>query len=180
MQVGVTRTPTWRPVYTASKWTTLLAGMRDTVGKRKMTNAEAVAFIREWRDVAQSGGPLWYQFAATAYGYAPPRRTLVRTAAQAAKSYPMTPALWTWASSIATELDSRPDAQFPARIAVNKDTFMDPVWFGNVLSKIEEDGGIKPPAPAKSQPAKQQGSGGLLILAVLAWMVLTPNRRSRG
>src|SRR5262245_25682245 len=85
----------WRPVYTASKWSTLLDGMRGTLADRgdpdAMTNREAVAFIREWSNVSSSGSRLWSQFAAVAYGWTPERDAMNRSAAQADRWYPMTP-----------------------------------------------------------------------------------------
>jgi hypothetical protein len=171
-----------RPFYTASTWATLFDGLRGDLAKRTITNAEAVALVREWRDVAHSSGPLWYQFAATAYGFAPPKRVaLVNTAKQAAATYPMKDALLRWMGGIATELDARGDGQ-PPRIAPNKDTFADPVFFGDVRAKVHEDGAAKlSPAPRPPSPVKRnEGSSGLVVLALLAWVLLTPNRRPRG
>jgi len=133
---------TWAPVYTASKWSTVLAGMRGTLRSRgdvdAMTNAEAVSFIREWRDVSSSGGRLWSQFAAVAYGWNPTSDTMNRTAAQGARWYAMTPEVLAWAQGIADELDTRSDV--PPRISVNRDTFGDAVFFGNVRSQLQQDG----------------------------------------
>jgi len=138
---------TWRPVYTASTWSTLWAGMHDTMASRApgvdappLTNAEAVAFIREWRDVSHSGSPLWFQFAAVAYGWNPQKRdTLTVNSKQAARWYPLVADLWQWARGIARELDERHDSQ-PPRIAVDRGTFTDPVFLGNVRARLMEDG----------------------------------------
>lgn len=176
--------PSWAPVYTASKWTTLLEGMRDiTRRKQALTNAEAASFIREWHNVSESNGPLWSQFAAAAYGYDPAgHRPLVRTAVQGSKPYPLTDAIWHWAGSIASELDTR--ATQPPRIAVDRDTFMDPVWFGKVLAEVKQDGGARAPTKTKrvvsKRVAPKHNSGELVLWALLAWMLLTPNRRTRG
>jgi len=139
---------TWRPVYTASRWSTLLDGMRATMTERApgapgppLTNAEAVAFIREWRDVSHASSSLWWQFAAVAYGWSPTSDALNTGAQQAGRWYAPTlaPDLWRWAEGIASELDARADGQ-PPRIAVDKDTFADPVFFGNVRARLVEDG----------------------------------------
>lgn len=143
MQLGATTRATWRPVYTASTWSTLLAGMRDTLAARRgaMTNAEAVAFIREWRDVAPGGAELWWQFAALAYGWSPTRDKFATSMKQAQATYSptMQPELWQWAADIASELDARSDGQ-PPRIAVNKETFADLAFMSNVRARLKEDG----------------------------------------
>lgn len=102
-----------------------------------MTNAEAVAFIREWRDVSNSSR-LWAQFAAVAYGWEPDSDTLNRSQKQAERAYRMTPEVFAWAQSIARELDERADV--PPRISVNKDTFRDPTFYGAVREQLQQDG----------------------------------------
>lgn len=132
----------WRPVYTASKWVTLLDGMRGTLRDRgdadAMTNREAVAFIREWANVSASPGNLFAQFAAVAYGWDPQRDTLNKSAAQGDRWYPLTPDVFSWASSIARELDDRADQ--PPRISPNKDTWTDPMWYGSIRFQLQQDG----------------------------------------
>lgn len=133
---------TWAPVYTASRWSTLLDGMRSTLDARgnadAMTNAEAVSFIREWNNVSHGLGKLAWQFAAVAYGWDPKRDTLNRSSQQSERWYPMTPEVFAWAGSIARELDERADQ--PPRIAVDRDTFRDPTFYGHVREQLQQDG----------------------------------------
>lgn len=139
---------TWRPVYTASTWSTLHRQMLATMSERAngapgpaMTNREAVAFIREWRDVSHAKSDLWWQFAAVAYGWDPRRDELRTDSKQAERWYSpeLTADLWEWARGIARALDERNDGT-PPRIAVNKDTFADPVFIGNVRARLLDDG----------------------------------------
>lgn len=157
MPVVATR---WRPVYTASTWATVWKQMHAALDERSrgarpgppMTNAEAAAFIREWRDVSHAESPLWWQFAAVAYGWQPSRDELDQSAQQAARWYPpsLVEDLWKWARDIAAELDARNDGQ-PPRVAVDLDTFGDPVFFGGVRAQLMSDGAraaFKIPLPA--------------------------------
>jgi len=129
----------WAPVYTASKWVTVVNGMRDTLAAKKMTNRNAVSFIREWNNVSPSGGKtLWAQFAAVAYGWTPERDQLVRSSAQGDAAYIMPSEVFSWAESIARELDERADV--PPRISVNNDTWSDPTFYGAVRSQLQQDG----------------------------------------
>lgn len=191
--------PTFRPLYGSSTWTTLVEAMRLPLANRKqpMTNAEAVALIREWRNVSESSGTLAYQFAAHAYGWDPPTSDkLVTNARQAARAYPSPDMLWRWVAGIATELDARNDALIregktpqPARIAVDRDSFTDPTFYGAVRSHLTSEG-ARAKIPARA-PARAPASGrrtvresdnnnsGLLVVLAVAWWVFATRKKRR-
>lgn len=147
---------TFRPVYTASRWATVWRGMFTDLADRShnapgppMSNAEAVAFVRAWRDAGKRAGnrsPLWAQYAARAYGWSPPARTyLRRDDAQGAAAFPTVAAddidavdLWSYGKDIAGTLDT---ANVPdARIDVDSQSFRDPVFAGEVRAALQAEG----------------------------------------
>jgi hypothetical protein len=137
-------------VYTGASWHDVLVKMLAAHPelKGRMSNAEAAAFIREWHNVARPEhevGRVWYQFAAVAYGWDPPRRDyLRRDKAQGQAQYDevLTPELWTWANGIATALDKvdHLELQGPPRISLDSGTFEDPTFYGDVRAHLLEDG----------------------------------------
>jgi hypothetical protein len=184
--------PTFAPLYGGSTWTTLAAAMRSPLANRKqpMTNAEAVALIREWRNVSDSPATLAYQFAAHAYGWDPPTSDKLATGAkQAARAYPSPDMLWRWVGGIAAELDARNDALVrdgkapqPARVAVDRDSFTDPTFYGAVRAYLTSEGARADVAqrkmPAAKPPQANNGSGLLVMLAV-AWLMFSPRKKRR-
>jgi hypothetical protein len=138
----------WRPVYTASKWETVWQGMRDTITSRSkgrsaaLTNAEACAFVNEWRLVASDDAraQLWWQFAAVAYGWSPERDELDASKEQAARLFPLqlTEDVWEWARQLALALDALNDGQ-PPRISPDREMFFNPVFLGSVRARLLDD-----------------------------------------
>lgn len=181
---------TWRPYYSATTWQALWAQMHATMADRTgrnatyppLSNAEAVQFVRVWRGATTSDGTLWYQLAAAAYGWDPPRATMRVDAKQAAATYPLARELWDWSKGIAVELDARALPMPDASLAPNKATFGDPTFYGEVRAHLLGDGAD--PAVITGQRAlapsapPQKGSAWLLWVAV-AWMMLSPKSRRR-
>lgn len=193
MAVATLPRPTFAPLYGASTWTTLVASMRVPLAARKqpMTNAEAVALIREWHGVSGSSSALAFQFAAHAYGWDPPSSDTLRTdAKQAARAYPSADMLWRWVGGIAAELDARNDALVrdgkapqPARIAVDRDSFTDPTFYGAVRAYLTSEGARASVAPAKrmpvAKPAQANNGSGLLVVLAVAWLMFSPRKNRR-
>lgn len=90
------------PVLSASRWDTLASALWDRAPRGRVstddgatvprwTNREAVAVISGLRAIAKGsrdGFPLWYQYAAVAYGWTPEGDALEATAGQADADYP--------------------------------------------------------------------------------------------
>jgi hypothetical protein len=118
-----------------------------------LSNAEAVALIREWHLVANTPQAAWAHLAAVAYGWnGEPSGSLRRDEAQARAPYPTdsAPDLWQWVSDIADDLDRDP-SQPSARISVDRDTFTDAVFQAQVITDLKQDGidaAFKIPLPA--------------------------------
>jgi hypothetical protein len=176
-----------------------------------LTNAEAAAFVREWRDVSPSPSRLWYQFAAVAYGWSPSSDKLNRGKAQGKKWYrpELLAELWEWARGIARALDEEADSP-PPRVSVNRDTFDDLVFYGEVKQSLQDDGAraqFKIPMPScrdkktgkmrfplvtdkpgdcesvlVDDPVTFLGSkvSTLLLIAGVVWVLTRPSRRTKG
>lgn len=167
------------PIYSASRWTTLHEGIRDIFESRPITNAEAAAVIRAWRNIVGASGPLWYQFAAQAYGWHPPRRDALDTSKKrAAAAYPSQPQLFRWVEGIATELDERNDPREP-RLLPDRGTFHDPVFVGDVRAHLLGDGARAPMVTTKKTPAKRRSSSMSPLWLLVAGWLLTSRRRRR-
>jgi len=194
------RKTSWRPFYAASTWSAVWAQMHatmaDRMGKRvavsakqypPLTNAEAVAFIRVWRGATTGDGAIWHQLAANAYGWAPPSSDMLRVDdKQGARGYALAPAVWRWSKGIADELDAR-GVGVPASVAPNRSSFGDPMFYGEVRSRLYEDGGRADVDTGKraittTQAAPRAANSGLGWLAVLviAALLLSQQRRTSG
>ena len=83
----------------SSLWAQLARGVaQDDDGSiaPRLTNREALSIVsalRDWGKGTRDGFPLWYQFAAVAYGWAPESDTLAITSAQADANYPIVDAM---------------------------------------------------------------------------------------
>lgn len=154
-----------------------------------MTNAEVVAWVRVWRGVSTSAGELWAQFAARAYGWNQPTgNRLNRSAAAAAAWHPTDDVVdvWEWSKGIATELDARGD-QPPPSLAPNLSTWSDPVFQGEVMAALAQDGitvtfgNGKPTTSPKREPAPTPESSFPPLLLILGawWLITRKKKRSR-
>ncbi len=143
---------TFPAVLTASKWISayqsawnraqkahgMATSSDGTVGPR-LTNAEAASLINAWRIAAGVGFPLWYQFAAVAYGWSPDNDNLDTSAKQAGSSYlpdDLAVALWVVTQRLALDLDDGPSD--PRLEMAN--AFGDPTFAGAVRAALLGDG----------------------------------------
>ncbi len=161
---------TFAPVITATKWVSVYdsawqAAMKagTVIGESsavvpKLTNADAVRLIRGWSDEAsRTLFPLWYQFAAVAYGWDPANDTtnaLDASAARGTELYPVeaTVMLWTELHRIAELLDN--DRKETPRLYTDG-TFADPFYADEVRTALAGDGAtvqFKIPLPACKDP----------------------------
>lgn len=143
---------TFPPVITASRWETaweaaLAAARRrrgGTSASAPITNGDAVALVKAWARSSGTGAmPLWYQFAATAYGWDPAKSDRLNTTARqrdALFDAAITSDLWTAARQTARGLDAGNE---PARLDIDADTFDSPVFQAGVRSAISGDGGMR-------------------------------------
>lgn len=158
------------PVVTASRWDTLAsaiwkAGGRGTVqtddgqAVPRWTNREAMSVINALRAIgrgSRSGFPLWYQYAAVAYGWTPDDDTLVVTSTQADDDYPPgdLALLGQELRRVASDLDA---AGHPDPRAVLSDVFDRKETAQEVSAALAQDGAepgvmFKIPIPACRDP----------------------------
>jgi hypothetical protein len=107
-----------------------------------LTNGDAVTVVRAWSDVSAAGRarfPLWYQFAAVAYGWSPKRDRLTVSAKQRDALYPTELAneLWLATFRLSGDLD---DEQADRPKLITDWTFDDPVWLATLRTQLQEDG----------------------------------------
>ena len=143
---------TFPPMITASRWETAWQALVAAANRRngssstapRVTNGDAVALVKGWASASGTGAmPLWYHFAATAYGWEPDRADRLNTsAAQREKLYDarLTPDLWDAMRTTARGLDAESE---PARIDIDNDTFDSPIFQAGVKRAIQADGGMR-------------------------------------
>jgi hypothetical protein len=163
-QVGQVRAA-FPPFVTASQWISVFESTwnraqrargldtndEGTIAPR-LTNAEAVALVRAWKSAATAARfPLWYQFAAAAYGWDPPDNDTFNTSAkQAARLYEteINVQLWLALHRLALDLD---DTAEPPRLDFDGALFDDVMVVASVRARLQEDGAeaaFKIPIPA--------------------------------
>lgn len=142
---------TFPGLVTADRWLTVWESLLTSARRRRggtafsvaLTNGEATSLIRAWP--GRSGTlwmPLWYQFAATAYGWNPDRSDRLDTTAKRRDSaFPMSRDLWDATREIATALDA--ERRQPARLDIDPDTFDDPTFQAGVRAALRDDGGMR-------------------------------------
>lgn len=156
------------PLITGSTWqntvAALLRGQGDSRGLEvdggdtapAMTNREALAIVSAMRAPAQrvTGFPLWYQFAALAYGWSPDVGELDGRSEQADTDYPVYAGamLSNELSRIAGELDAigAPDARIDL-----PDVWAQPALMAEIGAALQDDGAqvsFKIPLPACKDP----------------------------
>jgi hypothetical protein len=143
------------PVITASSWPAIWGAVWERAKQARgvdhdedgtvapvLTNREAIAIVLAMRELPTAERwPLWYQFAAVAYGWDPYESDrLDTTRAQADKLYPpeTTVALILEMQRMVGEIDN---ATAP-RMALKSDTFEDTIVQGDVAAALKQDGGI--------------------------------------
>ena len=149
-----------QPTTTASSWTNLFwsqweaakrgrgtASSPEGTAAPRVTNREAIALIVAWRALDGMSTPqgiawpMWYQFAAAAYGWDPVKNDrLVKTSGQADKLYPIavTAELWLALQRIAGSLDDRGVSD--ARTDLDATAFDDGLVQGEVRAALVQDG----------------------------------------
>lgn len=153
------------PVITGSTWSTVWGYTWEHQGRGavtddegtiapRWTNREAVAIIAALRAVAPEF-PLWYQFAAIAYGWEPGQNKLDRSQAQADRDYDANAnvMLNLEMQRIVNDLDAarRPDP----RIELDAQTWSDAAFQAEIAKALREDGAqaqFKIPLPACKDP----------------------------
>lgn len=165
---------TFPPFITASKWQTANIALKLDAERRnglwplpeprppKLTNAEALKVIMAMYEAAGVNGfPLWYQYAAVAYGWSPERDRLDTSAKRAAAWYPedVTRELFLAMSGLALDLEVRA----PSLPRWNLDAeFSDPTIQGLVANALRQDGATvawKIPLPACKDPKTGKPTG---------------------
>lgn len=149
---------TWSTVWGALSWERPSRGMvtdDDGTIAPRWTNREAIAVIAGVRAAAPAEFPLWYQFAAIAYGWNPDTSKLDRTAAQADRDYDANAAvqLNLEIQRITQELDARRKAD--PRIDLDEQSWSDVTFQAEVTKALREDGAhaqFKIPLPACKDP----------------------------
>jgi len=167
------------PVLTASTWGNLwgaawerakqargVATADDGTVAPVMTNREALALIAALRVVAamtSEGFPLWYQFAAVAYGWNPTTDTFDVSQKQADRLYPADDAteLQLAMQRLTTALD-RERSDVDARLELDDNGFFDILVQGDVRRALLEDGAtvaFKIPVPSCKDPKTGRPTG---------------------
>lgn len=186
---------TFPPFVTASQWSTawqtLFTRAKDVNGSThaadgtlvpKLTNADAVSLSMAWLAAAdKQRWPLWYQYAALAYGWSPDRDRLLTSDKQAARPYPVEFANDLWLSTFKLALDLDGDKVPGPRLDMDG-RFDDPVFQGEVRAALTEDGAKAPllrrePMPTitkkkKPKPAKRTPFLWTVAIYYLAYRVI--------
>lgn len=141
----------------------------DGIDTPRLTNGDVMTLVRAWtQQTGQGGFPLWYQFAAAAYGWDPDERhggmafdaldTTVKRRDSMFDSE-LTRELWAFTSLAARNLDEGTNTS--ARLELDANAFEDPVWQGEVKAAIKGDGAFraqwKIPVGCKDKNGKKSG-----------------------
>lgn len=154
------------PVITGSTWGNVWGFMWEhqprgvvtdddgTIAPR-WTNREAIAMIAALRAAAGAAFPLWYQFAATAYGWEPGKSKLDRSEAQADRDYDANAAvmLQLEISRLTADLDEQRKAD--PRLELDAQSWTDVAIQSEIAKALREDGAqtqFKIPLPACKDP----------------------------
>jgi len=144
------------PFVTSSRWSTSWDALRSSAHRRngsvsgvpKLRNREAVTLAMAWVGAAGARAfPLWYQFAAAAYGWNPPRRDALVTSLKRSESwYPdsVTRDLWNVTQSLAGSMDAE---RVPSPRLDLVPAFADPVVVARVGAALREDGSVGASTP---------------------------------
>jgi hypothetical protein len=197
----------WPPFITGTEWTTVWQSAFSAARAKRgagtapdgstmvprITNGEAVALVRAWRDAAGSARfPLAAQFAGQAYGWNPSKGDrLITTSAQRDKlmSTAITHELWFALYKLASDFDDeRPPTV--ARVDFDAEAFGDPVYQASVRAGLALDGAkreivrvtrAKPGAPQRrpSRAPSSSSSSSSPVLVLGALWLLFGNKKPR-
>lgn len=155
------------PVITGSTWNTVWGALwerqprgvqEDSDGTiaPKWTNREAMAVISALRAAAGTAAfPLWYQFAAIAYGWTPDNDRVVATAAQADEIYPADAAVQLQGEIQRITGDFDLEHRGEPRLELDSDAFGDRATILEARQALRDDGAdaqFKIPLPACKDP----------------------------
>jgi hypothetical protein len=138
---------------TASSWRTAFQATWEAARKARgveyadngtvvpiTTNGDAVTLVRAWSDAAGRGRfPLWYQFAAVAYGWSPKRDRLDVSSRQRDGLYPTEIGNELWLAMFALSGDLDDEGATSPRLATDT-AFDDPVWVATLRAELQQDG----------------------------------------
>jgi hypothetical protein len=146
---------TFPPLITASTWGTAYQAAWNAVLKTngpeyaddgtlapRLTNRDAAALVRAWSSNAAATTarfPLWYQFAAIAYGWAHDNDTLNTSAKQADALYPTELAKELWLTLHRLELDLDDEGVSNPRLEFDNG-WADPMWLAMLRGELQQDG----------------------------------------
>lgn len=144
---------TFPPFVTASAWRTAYSATWDAARKARgveyaddgtivpaLTNGDAIALIRAWSDAATPQRfPLWYQFAAVAYGWSPDRDRLLTSNKQRDELYPteIGKELWLAMFRLSGDLD---DELAASPKLITDWAFDDAVYVAGLAGELKRDG----------------------------------------
>lgn len=159
------------PRITGSSWSNVAQAVRRTARTEASGDdgvvapvwscREAAAIVAAWRTVARltaDGFPLWYQFAASAYGWDPAEGKLRQYDDQASALYPPEDA-----AALVSEIDRIAAARDQAQVVVPRDqpalalvdVWNDPQFLDDIKAAMAGDGAVvewKIPIPACKDP----------------------------
>jgi len=159
----------FQPLITGSTWDTVFDAVWDRALKQdgasknhrtadgtiapRLTNGEVITLVMAWlAATSKARFPLWYQYAAAAYGWSPDNDVLDTTARQRDAWYPdeLLVELWSTLMGLTSTLDE--ERVSSPRLDMDG-TFDDPVFQGEVRAALLQDGAdaiiaAKVPLPA--------------------------------
>jgi hypothetical protein len=135
--------------------------LAPAVDAPRPTNAEVVTIVMAWLAAAPRDFPLWYQFAAVAYGWDPTTDTLDVSSKQRDALYDADASTLLWGELF--RLSSKLDADRVADPRISLDgSFSDPVFQGEVRAALLQDGAsaqFKIPIPSCRDPKTGRPKG---------------------
>lgn len=197
--MSTTTRRTFPPVVTSSTWEGAWSTLHDRAHARRgwtpgavvapaVTCGDAVQLVEAWRVAGGAARwPLWYQYAAAAYGWEPELRDVLDVSARR-RDMPYPPQLaaelWDATLRLAQQLDAA-GVRSP-RLAPDA-TWDDPTLLGAVRAQLVEDGAraqlvapaAPPAAPRSADASSSWWSLALVVGALLMLLDDTTPRRSR-
>lgn len=172
---------------TATTWSNAYGALVDSARKARggdpprITNREALALIEATHALApmvKAGWPLWYQFAAVAYGWDPKADRLDISRAQSDAPYDASALadLWLQMRDVYSALDGE-RADVPVRVDLSDDAWEDVISQGDIRTALAQDGAkarivnvphVDPatPAPAPARKPDQGNVVGLMLIVL--------------
>lgn len=159
----------------ASTWETVVQQAQDAASRRrgyvatdvarvpKLSNSEALQLIRAMTlAIGRPQFPLWYQFAAVAYGWDPTSDQLDTTSAHGDQLYPPDASVELWQAVKDAGAAADSSASHPVPSLYFDDVWADPLYAADVRRALQEDGAdaaFKIPLPACKDPKTGKPTG---------------------